>query len=1543
MFRGRNSRQMSHTMSNSSVEGQTGQTNAGAVVKAQGQTQKIASSTVYVVYNDIEEMRIERKILWRDVLSELQNYAFHTGFDLQWVDPIKDKLTIDLADSVINKWASEPNSLLIIIVGDKYGTASAPSSLRKEEHDAIRRAAFEHNADVKLFDQLYVLDRSFKDEIYRLNPKKTDTKTLGKLAKLIHKAAESAFEEGSINQVHEQRQKRIFFSPLHSAVSQALQLQPGRVIFVLRKLEGEGLSSSESNSFVEKADSPSSRKIEDLKNSISTCTSTTVLPHVVNLEQLDPTTFFASKMSDKYRDEMARQLSDRVKTKLSAIHQSSDTRPVAPVPLRQIAADENNTHIAHALSILDVPAAPRSAFDQKLAELTSSPGGYYLIQGPDLSGKTRTLCKLYEMVPTDHYKLIRFINLSYASTFAHEVWRLLLMSICEMANLDPTAVINTMKLSRLLTVLEDIVSQLNRPIFIFLDDIHLLKHGHFLSTLDKRNKTAPQHLHIIASVSSVATVPSIFLVTFTNNIDLPNEDEIIEILKRKLSRTDRKVTGEQLSAIKNHLTTTSKNIALAEVLLDEILLGGGVEKFQGGIETRLERIEKEHGAVAVQAVCKYLCVSSHGLSKLELFDVLSSNRPLLLSLSCSLTFPPLLLDSILNSLGNMDSLKELALCQFEYIDATVRTCGMLHLLSLYEECAMQVLHHDIQVLCEQVLLPAIPTVVRDNEQLAAEVIGRLRFTRAENSHFLNTMVEQAMSWVDLYNRQPLLVPLSCWISPPAMKTCRSFQLKDWKAAQTILAPTHNHQHVLISGNQSSPGIIFMYHIPSQFLITTFKGHTAAVTSLCSSNNGLFFISTSADKTVKMWSFLNGECLKTLRPHNQKITCSILSSDDEFMVTGSADSSAKVINIETGEVIRSFPEHTGSVVNLQLTSNNQFLITGSGDFVVQMFDIQSGRCICRMGGLMAPVSCLAITPNDAFVIVACEDETLRVFSTVSGQELLELMGHEGKVNALAAAQDDCQLFAATKSKIFCYDLHNGQMVDILDCQQPFPVCSLKISSDNYFLISGCGPRVHVWNVQKRILDGHDASLDKEGFVTAIAMSPDEKYSACGTFNGVVAFWDMEICQCTTTVIHAKGIPVSCLRFTLDNSILLSGHSMGGILILDTATATVIRHTNLHSAEIVSICSLLGGKVASCDKDGKFVMWNVQEEEDAPEIVAQGIQPPVMMPAGGRIIIGHCPKNSKEMKIWTIENDNPVQKNRLYHNEEITCFAMSSRGGSLVATASIDQSLKIWQIESGFLTQVLVGHEDAVTSCALAEDERLVVSGGKDKKVIVWSVATGQIMHCLTASASLSSIALTADATVVFASTEEGWLEAWSTDRGTLLSSFNAHRPIRHIISSFEANRLLCHLTACAQLPILCLHNSPAGNVLLQRHPSSGRAHSVASLGADGILRIVDSKGIKNPQILGGALGESPGKRDISSNSLQPGNGASASGGLSPSLAASGSSSTMAPPRSAHHPRPTFDKLERSKSRTSLIEKDRTTTLTQMTTHSNTNKSSTCSIL
>lgn len=164
---------------------------------------------------------------------------------------------------------------------------------------------------------------------------------------------------------------------------------------------------------------------------------------------------------------------------------------------------------------------------------------------------------------------------------------------------------------------------------------------------------------------------------------------------------------------------------------------------------------------------------------------------------------------------------------------------------------------------------------------------------------------------------------------------------------------------------------------------------------------------------------------------------------------------QIYDLEAGKLIRNFTEHTGSVVSLQLTSNDEYLITGSGDFVVHIWSITKGAVIGRLGGLMAPVACLCLTSfvilfvlilnlrNDSYITVGCEDETLRVYSTVSTTELHELMGHEGKVNSLVAAQDDCQLFAGTKSRIYCYDIHNGQILDILDCQQESPVRTLKV--------------------------------------------------------------------------------------------------------------------------------------------------------------------------------------------------------------------------------------------------------------------------------------------------------------------------------------------------------------------------------------------------------------------------------------------------------------------------------------------------------------------
>ncbi|KIH44034.1 WD domain, G-beta repeat protein [Ancylostoma duodenale] len=186
---------------------------------------------------------------------------------------------------------------------------------------------------------------------------------------------------------------------------------------------------------------------------------------------------------------------------------------------------------------------------------------------------------------------------------------------------------------------------------------------------------------------------------------------------------------------------------------------------------------------------------------------------------------------------------------------------------------------------------------------------------------------------------------------------------------------------------------------------------------------------------------------------------------------------------------------------------------------------------------------------------------------------------------------------------------------------------NISSDNYFLFSGCGPRVDVWNIQKR---NHDALDDAEhmGFVTAISLSSDDKIAACGTYDGVVAVWDLDICQCISTVPQSKGIPVSCLAFSFNQTFLLSGNAIGNISVFDSSTGGLHRTFSLHSSEIVSICCLENYRVLSCDKEGKLCQWEIFGDEESLVMMTQGVAPPIFAPPTGRLVIGHCPKNSKE---------------------------------------------------------------------------------------------------------------------------------------------------------------------------------------------------------------------------------------------------------------------------------------------------------------------------
>src|SRR5438132_4010712 len=91
---------------------------------------------------------------------------------------------------------------------------------------------------------------------------------------------------------------------------------------------------------------------------------------------------------------------------------------------------------------------------------------------------------------------------------------------------------------------------------------------------------------------------------------------------------------------------------------------------------------------------------------------------------------------------------------------------------------------------------------------------------------------------------------------------------------------------------------------------------------------------------------------------------------------------------------------------------------------------------------------------------------------------------------------------------------------------------------------------------------------------------------------------------------------------------------------------------------------------------------------------------------------------------------------------------SPDGKILASGSIDNTVKLWELKTGREIRSLVGHTGDVSSVAFSSDSKILASASYDHTVKVWDLATGNEIRTLTGHTHVvESVALSSDGKIL----------------------------------------------------------------------------------------------------------------------------------------------------------------------------------------------------
>jgi WD40 repeat protein/serine/threonine protein kinase len=504
------------------------------------------------------------------------------------------------------------------------------------------------------------------------------------------------------------------------------------------------------------------------------------------------------------------------------------------------------------------------------------------------------------------------------------------------------------------------------------------------------------------------------------------------------------------------------------------------------------------------------------------------------------------------------------------------------------------------------------------------------------------------------------------------------------------------------------------------------GHRNVIMDIAFAPDSSSVYTASDDNEVRRWELATGVG-RPIITHKREVIAVAVSPDGQLVASGSKDGTARLWSSKDPDAFRIVAVHEGELTDVAFDREGRLLATASTDGTVQIVTLatDSKRFLA---GHTGPVNTLSFSPSGEQLLTAGNDLSARLWRVADGKQIAAFVGHDNGVFHAQFLQPEERSDHATQIVTGSDDggvrLWNVQRPDTpeLLTRHATAITALDVHDDRVASASEDND-VRIVELDERTT----VALAPPSAVWSLAFLADGDQLVTGSFDGSAQLWSSHGgTPLRTFVGHREAV----LRVAVDRSErwLATGSYDTDVRLWDLRRPGLRQSLDGHSQQISDIVFDAAEQlIATASHDGSVRLWNAADARELAKLQADdnsvysvAFSPHSVYLAAGTRLGG--------VALWRLAD----QSLRLLkgHETDVWQVAFDSTGRRL-ASASLDGTVRIWDVATASELHVLRGHTDKVTNVQFEPGDRRILSAADDGTLRFWDAQSGAHLATWTA--------------------------------------------------------------------------------------------------------------------------------------------------------------------------------------------------------------------